>query len=222
MSYYQQQYQYDPQYVETIQQIVLEKLSIGLIIGAITAWAVVALNASPIFAGIAFLVEIVAIIGYFFARSESTIETLYYMFVGSTSVLLGFTFQAILGSTSNGMDIIAVAFGITAMVVGGTYYYTSTRLPDTTRLQRIILPISLLFIFFFIMSIFINIGSIGFFLLSIFGAVLFSLYLYMDFARLMRGDIGRSPARLAWSLYWDILLVFRYVLQIVYMLMARD
>ncbi len=218
MSYYQQQQQYYyPTYdLATMKQLVLEKLTYGLMIAAALAWAVVALDAPVALIGLAFIVEIIAIIGYFFAKAESTIETLYYMFVGSSAVLLGFTLESILASSANGANIIGIAFGITSLVVGGIYYYTSTRLPDTTVLQKYMLPLFLIFILVFILTM---IGTISMFFFSIFGAAIFSFYLYYDFARLMRGQLT-SPSRMAWSLYWDILLIFRFILMIVYHLMS--
>ncbi|MHA2172711.1 MAG: Bax inhibitor-1 family protein [Candidatus Kariarchaeaceae archaeon] len=218
MSYYQQQQQYHyPTYdIATMKQLVLEKLTYGLIIAAALAWAVVELDAPIALIGLAFIVEIIAIIGYFFAKAENTIETLYYLFVGSSAVLLGFTLDSILASSAEGANIIGISFGITAMVVGGIYYYTSTRLPDTTVLQKYMLPLFLVFILVMILAM---IGSISMFFFSIFGAAIFSFYLYYDFARLMRGQLT-SPARMAWSLYWDILLIFRYILMIVYHLMS--
>ncbi|MHA2092698.1 MAG: Bax inhibitor-1 family protein [Candidatus Kariarchaeaceae archaeon] len=217
MSYYQQQQQYYyPTYdLATMKQLVLEKLTYGLIIAAALAWAVVQLDAPIALIGLAFIVEIIAIIGYFFAKAENTIETLYYMFVGSSAVLLGFTLDSILASSAEGANIIGIAFGITALVVGGIYYYTSTRLPDTTVLQKYMLPLFLVFILVMILAM---IGSVSMFFFSIFGAAIFSFYLYYDFARLMRGQLT-SPARMAWSLYWDILLIFRYILMIVYHIM---
>ena len=218
MSYYQQQQQYYyPTYdLATMKQMVLEKLTYGLMIAAALAWAVVTLDAPVALVGLAFIVEIIAIIGYFFAKAESTIETLYYMFVGSSAVLLGFTLESILASSANGANIIGIAFGITSLVVGGIYYYTSTRLPDKTVLQKYVLPRFLIFILVFILTM---IGTITMFFFSIFGAAIFSFYLYYDFARLMRGQLT-SPARMAWSLYWDILLIFRFILMIVYHLMS--
>ncbi len=220
MSYYQRQYYYAPEHIENIQHLVLEKLSYGLLFGAITSWAVAYFNAPIYLAFIAFIIEIIAIIGFFFAKNENTIETLYYLFVGSSSVLLGFTFEFILSTATNGSDIIAIAIGITSLIVGGAYYYTSTRRPDVSNMARWLFPLGLIFILIFVITIFIQIGSLGMFLLSIFGAILFSLYLYYDFARLMRGQLT-SPARMAWSLYWDILLVFRFILNIVYYLMGH-
>jgi FtsH-binding integral membrane protein len=136
-----------------MKQLVLEKLTYGLIIAAALAWAVVELDAPIALIGLAFIVEIIAIIGYFFAKAENTIETLYYLFVGSSAVLLGFSLESILASSAEGANIIGISFGITAMVVGGIYYYTSTRLPDTTVLQKYMLPLFLVFILVMIFSL---------------------------------------------------------------------
>lgn len=216
-------YQPQPQYqvnIDYLKQQVLEKLSLGLIIATIISGLVVFTNASSIFIILAFGGEIISIIGYFFARNERTIESLYYIFVASSATILGYVFQSVLAILSNGIQIITLTFGITAVVVGFFYYRASTRTVDTNSLGRKLMPFGIIFIVLLIASLFISFGALGYLLFSIFGAVLFSLYLYFDLGRLENKQYT-SPARMAWSIYWDILIVFQYILEILVMLMGE-
>lgn len=208
--YYQQPQQ---TFDYNLRQIVLEKLYLGLIIAAVVATFIVYTNTSPIFAVVAIVAELIAIIGYFFARKESTIEKLYYTFVVSSAVLLGYFLESILSVVPNGPQIIAYAFGSTGLIVGIAYYKASTQVVDLHSLGRKILPFSMAFMAIIIVSIFVSFGELGYLLISIFGAALFSFYLYYDLNRLMQGHV-RSPARMAWNLYWDILLIFKFMLRI--------
>ena len=196
-----------------LRQIVLEKLFLGLVLASAFASLVVFTKTPIVFAGLAFVAEIIAIIGYFFARKESTIERLYYVFVVSSAVLLGYFLEAILTVVPNGAEIIAYAFGTTSLIVGVAYYKASTKVVDLSSLARKLMPFSMIFILLVIVSIFVSFGQLGYLLMSIFGAFLFSFYLYFDLNRLMQGQVS-SPARMAWSLYWDILLIFKFILRI--------
>ncbi|MCY3412155.1 MAG: Bax inhibitor-1 family protein [Candidatus Heimdallarchaeota archaeon] len=213
MSYYYYQPQYQEQLNKSIQNQVIEKLTFGLIAAAAISAFVVITDLSYVFALLAIVLEVIAIIGYYFARNEATIETLYYIFVGSSATLLGFTLESILAVVPNGMLVITYAFGATALIVGFTNYKAQTTRPDLNRLGSNLFKFGLLFILIMIIGIFINFGGFTYFLLSIFGAILFSFYLYYDLNRLMRGHLS-SPARMAWSLYWDILLIFKFILRI--------
>ena len=57
-------------------------------------------------------------------------------------------------------------------------------------------------------------------ILSSFGALLFTGYLYYSFGKLMRGDYG-SPALLAWDIYWSVLLLFNRILKLNKILAGR-
>ncbi|MCH8907008.1 MAG: Bax inhibitor-1 family protein [Candidatus Heimdallarchaeota archaeon] len=194
--------------------LILSKLYNGLLFGTLTAFLTAFFVSDPNTAGIiivfAFIGEVIAIIGYFFAKNEITIERLYYLFVGSSSALLGFTIQSYL-AIEGGSTIVLGAVGITTLIVAYTYNRARTKNPDLNQLSSRLFPLSIVFIVLLIGSWFIQVGSIFMIFFSLFGAILFSLYLYFDFARVMQGAI-RSPARSAWRLYWDILLIFRYLL----------
>jgi len=204
---------YSTQYSDSRKHEVIEKLTYGFAIAVLMATIVIYGGMNPLFGLLAFVGEIVAIIGYFFARQEGTIEKLYYLFVVSSSVLLGFTLQTVLAVVPNAMAIITESLGITALLVGGIYYYTDTERPEPGRMVRYLLPLSLGFIVVAIIGIFVSFGSFGMLLFSIFGALLFSFYLIYDLSRLLKGQY-MSPSRMAWNIYWDILLIFKMILQI--------
>ena len=218
MSYYGYPQQ---QYIgvdENVRRLVLAKLTDGLIFACVTILVSILFGLSPIFYFLAIIGYIVSIIGYFFAKSENTINNLYFIFVGSSSVFLGLTLSIVL-TIPGGATIIAGAFAGTTAVVGFIWNKVNTEHPDPAYVGRNIRQYSIIFIVMLIAGWIIYLGAIFYFILSIFGAALFSLYFYYDLARVTRGQVD-SIARAAWSLYWDILLIFRYILQILLYLSA--
>lgn len=221
--YYNQQQDYYPSDRDAIQAQVFEKLFIGLI-GAVLITVFTIIIGLPIYVLlIAVVAELVAIIGYFFARNEATIEKLYYTFVLSSAVLLGFTLQMVVAVVSNGFNIIIYTTGVTALIVGYTYDKAANTQVDLVQMSRKIRPFAFAFIGLILIGFFISSGY-GIFelIISVFGAGLFSWYLYFDFNRALQEGYS-SPARMAWDLYWDILLIFKYILRILLMLLgSRD
>ncbi len=210
-------YQYN--HIHKYKSIVIEKIIYGLLLASIISSIVIFMNTNPLFGLLAFIGEIIAIFIYIFSKNESTVEKGYYLFVISSSILLGYTLQYYIALTSNGMLLVASTFGITTIITASIFYYTSTYKPDVSSLPAKIMPFSLLFVGIFIVSIFVSFGSIVNLIISIFGAILFSLYLYYDFGRIMKNQIY-SPNRAAWSVYWDILLVFKFILNIIFSLFS--
>ncbi len=207
-------YYYRPTYSVDSKQIVLQKLTYGLALAVLISALVIYTGLNPVFGLLAFVGEIISIIGYIFAKDEGTIEKLYYTFVVSTSVLLGYTLESVLAVVPGAMVIIAETVGITGLIVGGIYYYAETERPQTSRMMGYLMPLSIIFIVLAIVNIFVSFGTLGQLVFAMFGAVLFSLYLMFDLSRLMRREYV-SPARMAWSIYWDILLIFRMMLEVV-------
>jgi FtsH-binding integral membrane protein len=204
--------------------LVLQKLTDGFTLAAIVAAIMLFVpGLAPIFLVFAIVGYIVSILGYFFARNESTINTLYFVFVASSSAFLGFTFQVLLAVLENGAQLILGAFGGTEMIVGYIWYKVDSELPDPAYAGRNLTKYSIGFIVLLLLGWFVFTGGIFYLIISVLGAALFSLYFYYDLARLKAGQY-QSPARMAWSMYWDILLIFRYLLNILVMLFgsARD
>ncbi len=215
--YYAQQPRYQQFNRDSIQTLVLEKLYLGLLTATAISIGVVLMNTNPIFAILAFVGEIIAIIGYFFAKKEGTIEKLYYLFVASSAVLLGFSFQFIIAGFTNGLHIIIYTFGLTALIVGYSYNKAANTHVDLVAMNNKLRPFSLIFIALIIIGLFVSFGGLFYLIFSFFGAILFSYYLYYDMNRLMQRGF-RSPSKMAWNLYWDILLIFKYILRILLML----
>ncbi|MHA2099837.1 MAG: Bax inhibitor-1 family protein [Candidatus Kariarchaeaceae archaeon] len=225
MSYYGRQprgYQQQIGIDEFQKSLVLHKLTDGLILAAIMSAIVVFAPAGialPLL-GLGLIGYIISIIGYFFARNENTINTLYFVFAASSGAFLGATFRSVLTVLENGEGIILGAFGGTALIVGYLWYKVDSEHPDPNVVGRNLTKYSLIFIAILIMSFFIAFSNVIILLISIGGAALFSLFLYYDLARLQAGQYV-SPARMAWSMYWDILLIFRYLLNILIMLFGN-
>ncbi len=171
--------------------------------------------------GIAFVVEIITIIGYFFARKESTIRTLFYLFVVSSAILLGGTLAEFFSFGFIGQLLVAGAMALTAAIVGGIYVYVTRHNPNVSGLYKFLIIGGIFLIVFLVASFFISFGEIVWLVVSAFAAVLFSLYLLFDLSRLINQQFF-SPSRMAWNLYWDILLIFRWILYLLYYLLASS
>lgn len=224
MSYYGRQqrgYQRHQGIDDYTKSLVLHKLTDGLLLAAIMAAIVVFLpDFAPLLLLLGIVGYIVSIIGYFFAKNENTINTLYFVFAASSGVMLGATFTVYLTVLDNAEGIILGAFGGTALIVGYLWYKVESQHPDPNVVGKNLTKYSLIFIGLLILSWFFIFSEIVLLIISIFGAALFSWYLYYDLSRLQAGQYG-SPARMAWSMYWDILLIFRYLLQILVMLFGN-
>ncbi len=170
---------------------------------------------------IALAVEIITIIGYFFARNENTIRLLFYGFVVSSAILLGGTLSEFLAFGFIGQLLIAGAMGLTAAIVGGIYIYVVRNNPDVSYLYKFLIIGGILLIVVLIASFFVSFRAIVWLIISFLAAVLFSLYLLFDMSRLMNQQFT-SPSRMAWNLYWDILLIFRWILYLLYYLLASS
>ena len=205
---------YQPQHGYYQKTDVLQELNNGLALAALLITLVIFLNVSPFLALIAVVAELISFFIYWFGKKESTIVTGYYLFVSSTAILLGYTLQFYLAFYENGLLLIGYSAALTGLVVGGVYYRTASKQPDVSSLPRKLMPFSIAFLFIIILGLFVSYGQLGTFIVSVFGALLFSYYLYYDLGRVMRRQY-RSPARAAWQIYWDILLIFQYILDIV-------
>ncbi|MDH5402497.1 MAG: Bax inhibitor-1 family protein [Candidatus Heimdallarchaeota archaeon] len=220
---YNYDYKPQPRYPTEIEkEMVLSKILNSLILTALISGGItfLALSGEVAIVVLLFILAIIgmiiSVIGYWFARKESTISTLYNIFVPSYAVLMGLTFYMYIVVFSNALEIITTAFGVTALIVYYMYNKIVTERPDTRGMMSYLRPLSIVFIILIIFSFFI---SGGFFelIFSLFAAFLFSLYIYYDFGRLMNGHFT-SPARIAWDIYWDILIVFKYIMRILFMI----
>ena len=129
-----------------------------------------------------------------------------------------------LAAYANGAFIVTLTFGISTVVIFGIYAYTSANKPDTTRLQRIMFFVVIAFLIaslagFFLFSFGNN--SLFYLVISGFGALIFAIYMYIDFARLERRQFS-SPAMMALWLFYDIIFFIQYLLQFLAMFMGQQ
>ncbi len=205
---------------DAVLNLTMQSTALAGIIALLTAFLIPELPALFFLLYIIALgVEIITIIGYFFARKESTIRMLFYGFVVSSAILLGGTLAEFFQFGFIGQLLVAGAMVLTAAVVGGVYVYVTRYNPNVSGLYRFLLVGGIIVIVFMIASFFIAFGAFIWLIFSAFAAVLFSLYLLFDMSRLMNKRFT-SPSRMAWNLYWDILLIFRWILNFLYYLLA--
>jgi modulator of FtsH protease len=214
--YYQPRDNYNTYPADEMRKIVMEKVMFG--IGTAAGISLLVMILLPLYPMlfllyfVAFGAQILSILVYFFSKNEQRLETFYKVFVVSTAITLGAMLQHI-AEVPQGYAIIAYAFGITALIFGSMYYYTYNHRPDVSNLGKILFPVGLIFIGMIIYSLIFNPALIGGLAFAIFGAILFSLYLFYDLGRLMNGQY-EMPVRMAWRIYWDVLLIFKFMLRI--------
>ena len=205
-------------YGENLKQTAYRHLATALLISAV---CILAINifAPPIeIYYFASLVEGLIIFGLFFSAlfrfqfSESTALLILNIFAIASSVTLGYLVYIVTNVLADGTFIVFLTFGVAGVTVFGIYTYTSINKPDTTALQKRVLIFALIFIIFSFFGIFFLSGYSTFYLVySGLGALLFALFMYIDFARLERQEFA-SPAMMALMLFYDIIYFIKYLL----------
>lgn len=141
--------------------------------------------------------------------SEGTALLILNIFAVATGLTLGFMVNIALFLDPM---IIVYTFGTAGITVFSIYAYTSTRKPDVSGLYKKVMIFAILFMIFGFFGIFFLAGSPLFMLLfSGIGALLFAVFMYLDFARLERNEF-RSPAMMALWLFYDIIFFIKYLL----------
>lgn len=171
-------------------------------------------DAIPLY-GIGAMVEFGIIMILFFSAifgkqfSESTATIILNVFAVATGITLGFMVNIALGL--NPM-IVVYTFGVAGITIFSIYAYTSINKPDTSALQRRVMVFAILFMIVAFIGIFIWSNSPIFWLIfSGAGALLFAVFMYIDFARLERQEFN-SPAMMALWLFYDIIFFIKYLL----------
>ena len=174
------------------------------------------------------VVEIGILVVLFFAGlfrkqfSESTATLILNVFAVASSLSLAFLMVYYMSALTNGIFIVTLTFGISAVVIFGNYAYTSINKPDTSGLQRIMFFVVIAFLIVSLLGFFIFSKSGLFYLIiSGVGALIFAIYMYIDFARLERREFS-SPAMMALMLFIDIIYFIEYLLQFLAMLMGNS
>ncbi|MHA1990655.1 MAG: Bax inhibitor-1 family protein [Candidatus Hodarchaeales archaeon] len=146
--------------------------------------------------------------------SESTALTILIVFAVASSITLGFLVNITLTDLSNGTAIVFGTFGLAGIVIFGIWTYTKTRKPDVSGMYKWVMIASLIFIIFAFFGMFFLANFPLFYLIiSGVGALLFAVYMYIDFARLERYEFD-SPAMMALWLFYDIIFFIKYLLML--------
>ena len=115
-----------------------------------------------------------------------------------------------------------LTFGITGVVVFSIWTYTRINKPDVSGMYKTVMILSIIFIVFAILGIFLWSGlEIFWLIISGVGALLFAVYMFMDFARLERMEFN-SPAMMALWLFYDIIYFMKYLLMFLMQIMGND
>ncbi|MHA2366157.1 MAG: Bax inhibitor-1 family protein [Candidatus Hodarchaeales archaeon] len=151
--------------------------------------------------------------------SESTALLILNVFAVATGITLGMLVKVLLILEP---IVVVYAFGTAGITVFSMFAYTSAQKPDVAGWYKPVMIITILFLVFAFLGMFIFAGSPLFYLIvSGFGAFLFAIFLYMDLARLSRNEF-HSPAMMALWLFYDIIFLLKYLLMFFYHLVASD
>jgi len=178
-------------------------------------------------------------------NAEPFFLILYYIFITTQGYWFSYTFASGFIIYENFGQILFNSFLITSFIFGSLYYFTYLTKPNTNFMKKYLFAILIFYLFAniivwitcipevqrflinggvdpnSIISVFpIVCGDTIDIILSSFGALLFTGYLYYSFGKLMRGDYG-SPALLAWDIYWSVLLLFNRILKLNKILAGR-
>ncbi len=224
MSYYGVDRNYQDYYysVEDVKNQALYLTSVSLVLASLIVAFFVIFDIPTIIYFLAMIVEVGVIITMwlFMPKTESGRTKLLYTFVVASAIVLSWTVEYVLVIFENGAALIFGAFGITAGITLVAYYSAIQNRSDLSAMRGNLVKGLIVLIVLSIISIFIYLGSLFYLILSIFGAVLFSFWLFYDLSMIERKQIA-SPALAALGVYWDLLLIFKYVLNILIILFGR-
>lgn len=212
--------QYEPSYDYDPREVAYRHLATSMIIATIVIGLMTLFPYQDLFViyAIGSLVELGVIFLLLFAGlfrkqfSESTALTILIVFAVASSITLGFIVNIALSDLPNGMAIVFGTFGLSGVVIFGIWGYTKTNKPDVSGMYKWVMIASIIFILFAFFGIFFLADWNMFYLIiSGVGALLFAVYMYMDFARLERYEFN-SPAMMALWLFYDIIFFIKYLL----------
>lgn len=153
--------------------------------------------------------------------SESTALIILNVFAVASSLTLAYMVNLIAKAYTNGLDIVTLTFGIAAVVTFGIYAYTSANKPDVSGMYKWVLIASIIAIVFALVGvIFFSSNPLVNLLISGVFALLFAVFMYMDFARLERREFS-SPAMMALMLFYDIIYFVKELLIFLTMIMGE-
>lgn len=143
--------------------------------------------------------------------SESTTTILLYSFAVCSSITLSLLVYIALAFD---IAIVVGAVGTTSVVVLAAYLFSGHTYRKINQLSRIAVILVICFLIVTLLGFFIfSAEPIFYFVISLFGAVIFSIYMFLDFARLENRAFS-SPALMALWLFYDIIYLLKELLMI--------
>ncbi|MFX0151741.1 MAG: Bax inhibitor-1 family protein [Candidatus Hodarchaeota archaeon] len=200
-------------------------LGIALLLGSITVAIMIYLEIPILLYWVGAAGEMLIIGILFFAVlfrsqfSEGTATFLLYSFAICSSITL-----SLLVYIGLALDpaIVIGAVGATTVVVLAAYLYSGHTYKKIGQLSRIVTILVILFLIFGLLGFFIFSSDPLFYLIiSVFGALIFSIYMFIDFARLENRAFS-SPAFMALWLFYDIIYLLKQLLMIFIYLFVGD
>lgn len=212
-------------YYQEMKATAYRHLALAMLIAGVITGAIVFLDVPIWVYYIGLAVEFMVIIGLFIAAlmrkqfSESTALAILNIFAVASGITLGFMVKVYLAIDPM---IVFYGFGTSGVVIFGIYTYTSINKPNVSHLYKYMLVLVLAFLVLAIFGfIFMSNNWLFNLAISVFGAAIFALYMYIDFARLERGEFY-SPAMMALMLFYDIIFFIKYMLRIAALILAGD
>uniref|UniRef100_A0A915DLW3 Uncharacterized protein n=1 Tax=Ditylenchus dipsaci TaxID=166011 RepID=A0A915DLW3_9BILA len=134
-----------------------------------------------------------------------------YFLLGIWTVLQAITIGSIV--TFYDVEVVIQAFLLTSVVVVGLFFYTLQSKRDFQKHYAAIFTISIIFLAATVIQV-ILMSSMFNFLMSMFGAILFSVYLVFDIDMIMHHYSEEDYIIACISIYMDVMGLFLRILQI--------
>jgi len=152
--------------------------------------------------------------------SENTATILLYAFAVCSSITL-----SLLVYIGLAIDpaIVAGAVGSTTVIVFAAYLYSGHTYRKINQISKFATILVIIFLVVVLLGFFLVSSNPVFYLfISVFGAIIFSIYMFIDFARLENRAFS-SPALMALWLFYDIIYLLKQLLMIfIYFFGDRD
>jgi FtsH-binding integral membrane protein len=192
-------------------------LSFALILASITVGVMLWLDVPIIIYWIGGAGEFIIIMILLFSSlfgsqlSESTASLLLYAFVICSSITLSLLIYIGLAFD---VTIVVGAVGATTVVVLVAYLFSGYTYQKINQITKLVIILVILFFIVALLGLFLFSAEPFFYLIiSVFGAIIFSIYMFIDFARLENRAFS-SPALMALWLFYDIVYLLKELLMI--------
>ncbi len=143
--------------------------------------------------------------------SESTATILLYSFAICSSITLSLLVYIALALD---IAIVVGAVGSTSVVVLAAYLFSGHTYKRINQISKLAIILVIFFLILTLIGFFIfSANPLFYFIISLFGAAIFSIYMFIDFARLENRAFS-SPALMALWLFYDIIYLLKQFLMI--------